>query len=71
MLMINPTQIIIFLVILLFLVVFSLFLASKSQSNTRFLLWGALILFVPFIGALVCIISYYSNRETNKEVKLN
>ena len=66
MLMIYPYQIVIFIILLLFLVVFALFLASKNKSNTRFLLWGAIILFVPFVGALACIISYYAGK---REVK--
>ena len=53
MLMINPYQILTLLILLLLLVVFAFFLASKNKSNTRFLLWGAIILFVPFVGALV------------------
>ena len=66
MLMIYPYQILTFLILLLVLVVFAFFLASKNKSNTRFLLWGAIILFVPFVGALACIISHYAGKREIK-----
>tara|TARA_B110000503_G_scaffold107946_1_gene161296 strand:+ start:133 stop:339 length:207 start_codon:yes stop_codon:yes gene_type:complete len=66
MLMIYPYQILPFLILLLLLVVFAFFLASKNKSNTRFLLWGAIILFVPFVGALACIISHYAGKREIK-----
>ena len=65
-LMLYPYQMILLLILLLSLVVTALFLASKNKSNTRFLIWGAIILCIPFIGALACIISYYAGK---KEVK--
>lgn len=65
-LFVGPFTIIIFVVLLLSLVVTALVLASKNESNVKFLIWGAIILLVPFLGALACIISYYSNK---KEVK--
>ena len=68
MLMIGPVSIIIFLIVLFALVVYSLFLASKSKSNGRFLVWGAIILFVPVIGALACIISHYSQKTNLKTI---
>lgn len=63
MLFLYPFQVVIMLTVLLILVVYALVLASKHKSNTRFLIWGAFILFVPFIGALACIISYYANKH--------
>lgn len=66
--MIHPYQIIIFSIILLSLVVTALVLASKSKSNTRFLIWGAFILFVPIIGALACILNYYTTKKVAKIV---
>ena len=66
MLMINPYQILTFLILFLLLVVFAFFLASKNKSNMRFLLWGAIILFVPFVGALSCIISHYAGKREIK-----
>lgn len=64
--MIHPYQIIIFSIILLSLVVTALVLASKSKSNTRFLIWGVFILFVPIIGALACILNYYTTKKLTK-----
>jgi len=66
MLMIYPYQILTFLILLLLLVVFAFFLASKNKSNMRFLLWGAIILFVPFVGALACIIIHYAGKREIK-----
>ncbi|TXD49993.1 hypothetical protein [Polaribacter sp. IC073] len=61
-------QIILLLILLFSLVVTALFLASKNKSNTRFLIWGAIILCVPFIGALACIINYYIGKKEVKTV---
>jgi hypothetical protein len=66
MLMMYPYQIVTSLTLLLLLDVFSFFLASKNKSNTRFLLWGAIILFVPFVGALICILSHYAGKREIK-----
>lgn len=66
MLFISAFQVIVFLVLLLVLVIFALVLAAKEKNNMRFLIWGAFILFVPFIGALACIINHYA---TKKEIK--
>ncbi|WP_435414128.1 hypothetical protein [Polaribacter aestuariivivens] len=68
MLMISAFQITIFLALLLILVVFALVLAAKQKSNIRFLIWGAFILFVPFVGALACIINFYSNKNDIKTI---
>lgn len=68
MLMISAFQITLFLVLLLILVAFALVLASKEKDNIRFLIWGAIILFIPFIGALACIINYYANKKGVKTV---
>ncbi|SHM92018.1 hypothetical protein [Polaribacter sp. KT 15] len=52
--------------LLLILVITALVLASKSESNLRFLIWGAIILFVPFLGAIACIINYYATKNKVK-----
>lgn len=66
MLMISAFQVIVFLVLLLIPVIYALILASRAQDNWRFLIWGVLILLVPFLGALACIINYHSKKKTLK-----
>lgn len=68
MLLISAFQITLFLALLLILVAYALVLASKEKSNMLFLIWGAIILFVPFIGALACIINYYATKKDVKTV---
>jgi uncharacterized membrane protein len=63
MLMIGPSSIILIAILVLVLVITALVLASKNKSNTHFLIWGIFILAVPVIGALACIISYYSGKN--------
>jgi len=64
--MISSLTVIFILALLLILVVTALVLASRNKSNMRFLIWAAFILCVPFIGAGVCILSYYMNRNDTK-----
>lgn len=52
--------------LLLILVITALVLAAKSESNLRFLIWGAIILFIPFLGAIACIINYYATKNKVK-----
>jgi type II secretory pathway component PulF len=66
MLMIGPSSVILVVILVLVLVITALVLASKNKSNTRFLSWGTFILAVPFIGDLVCFISYYSGKNKIK-----
>ncbi|QOD59826.1 hypothetical protein H9I45_10750 [Polaribacter haliotis] len=65
-LMLYPYQIIIIFAIIIIMVVTAMVLASKKESNIRFIIWGIIILFVPFLGALAYIISYYSNEKKVK-----
>ena len=64
-LLVSPKQIILFLVAMIMLVVFSLVIASKNENNKRFLIWGAIILFFPFFGALSYLIKHYTSKKTN------
>ncbi|WP_088324195.1 hypothetical protein [Polaribacter tangerinus] len=68
MLFISSFQVIILIILLLALVITALVFASRSTSNLRFLIWGAVILFVPVVGALACIINYYTS---DRKVKIN
>ena len=66
MLFISFLGVTIFVGLLLILVITALVLAAKSESNLRFLIWGAIILFVPFLGAIACIINYYATKNKVK-----
>ncbi|WP_299064461.1 hypothetical protein [uncultured Polaribacter sp.] len=66
MLFISSLGVTIFVGLLLILVITALVLAAKSESNLRFLIWGAIILFVPFLGAIACIINYYVTKNKIK-----
>ena len=61
--MVSSLQVTLFLIILIFTVVFALILASRKESNVRFIIWGVIILFLPFIGALAYIINYYTSKK--------
>jgi hypothetical protein len=65
-LMISSLTVLFVLALLLVLVVTALVLASRSKSNVHFLIWATFILCIPFIGAGVCILSYYTNRDNTK-----
>lgn len=52
--------------LVLILHITALVFASKSESNLRFLIWGAIILFIPFLGAIACIINYYATKNKVK-----
>ncbi|WP_299015088.1 hypothetical protein [uncultured Polaribacter sp.] len=66
MLFISAVQIVVLFFLLLIPVVYALILASREQHNMRFLIWGAIILFVPFLGALACILNYHLKKRTAK-----
>lgn len=68
MLLISAVQIVVLFVFLLIPVIYALILASREQNNMRFLIWGAIILFVPFLGALACIINYHLKKKTAKTI---
>ncbi|MCG1035064.1 hypothetical protein [Polaribacter sargassicola] len=62
-LFVSSIQIILFLIVLLGLVITSLVFASKNENNIRFLIWGAIILFVPFVGAVAYLIKHYTSKK--------
>lgn len=63
MLFISPIQIFAFLIILLLLIVLSLILASKEEKSFHFLIWSAIIIFLPFVGSLSYLLKYYSSKQ--------
>ena len=67
-LMVSPIQIVAFVIILAALVITSLVIASKNETNFNFLIWALIIIFIPFIGGISYLIKFYTthNRSANK-----
>lgn len=61
--MVSPLQVTLLLIVLISAVVYALVLASRKESNIRFIIWGVIILFLPFIGALAYIINYHTSKK--------
>lgn len=62
-LMIYPYQIVVFLGILMILVMTSIVLASKRETRFHFLIWGAIIVFIPVVGAISYLIKYATDKK--------
>ena len=67
-LMIYPNQIIIFLLILIGLTITALVMASKKETNFHFLIWAAIIIFLPFFGSISYILKFYSSRKKSNNI---
>jgi len=67
-LMIYPTQIILLLLVLITLTAIALVMASKKESNFHFLIWAAIIIFLPFFGSLSYILKFFTSRRMNNNV---
>lgn len=67
-LMIYPIQIIFFLLFLIGLTLTALVMASKNETNFHFLIWAAIIIFLPFFGSISYILKFYSSRKKNNNI---
>lgn len=66
--MIYPIQIILFLLVLIILAAIALVMASKKETNFHFLIWCAIIIFLPFFGSLSYILKFFTSRRRYKNV---
>ena len=66
--MINSTQIILFLTTYILLTGTALVMASKKETNFHFLIWILIIIFLPFFGSLSYILKFYTSRKINNNV---
>lgn len=61
--MISPIQIVFTFGLLIAIVILALVLASKNEKKSSFIIWGLLILFLPFIGGISYLIKYFSSKK--------
>lgn len=67
-LMISAYQIIILLSILLVIFVSALVLASKNETRFHFLIWAAIIIFIPFVGAVSYLIKHFTDKKLAERI---
>lgn len=67
-LMIYPYQIIILLSILFVIFMSALVLASKNETRFHFLIWAAIIIFIPFFGAVSYLIKHFTDKKVAERI---
>ena len=67
-LIIYPIQIIIFLLVFFILTGYALIMASKKETNFHFLIWAAIIIFLPFLGSLSYLLKFFTSRRMDNNV---
>ncbi|WP_411766339.1 PLDc N-terminal domain-containing protein [Winogradskyella sp. A3E31] len=65
-LFIGPYHIIAFVVLSLISFITSFILISKNENGIKFLVWAALILFMPIVGPLCYLINHFLYKNQKK-----
>jgi hypothetical protein len=65
---IGPYQIILFSVIYFLLIIYSLYLILKNETNLFAFAWLLFVIFIPFFGSIIYISKYYLNKNSAHKI---